>query len=131
MEADPEIGKLQYVRSRGEIQAAEEIAQRTPCKNFDAFKTRFEKVQQELDVGIRQTIKFQDNAEIKVGDLFVLDGQKIFVAHIGEPEISTYGRPNPRLRVIYDNGTESDLLLRSLQRALNKDKVSRRITDPA
>jgi hypothetical protein len=33
--------------------------------------------------------------------------------------------------VIYDNGTESDLLLRSLQRALNKDKSSRRITDPS
>jgi hypothetical protein len=32
--------------------------------------------------------------------------------------------------VVYDNGTESDLLLRSLQRALNKDKVSRRITEP-
>lgn len=32
--------------------------------------------------------------------------------------------------VIYDNATESDLLLRSLQRALNKDKASRRITDP-
>jgi len=38
------------------------------------------------------------------------------------------GRPDRRLRVIYDNGTESDLLLRSLQRALNKDKSSRRIT---
>ena len=32
--------------------------------------------------------------------------------------------------MVYDNGTESDLLLRSLQRALNKDKASRRITDP-
>jgi hypothetical protein len=32
--------------------------------------------------------------------------------------------------VVYDNATESDLLLRSLQRALNKDKASRRITNP-
>ena len=32
-----------------------------------------------------------------------------------------------RLRVIFDNGTESDLLLRSLRRALNKDENSRRI----
>jgi T5orf172 domain len=34
------------------------------------------------------------------------------------------------LRLIYDNGTEGKLLLRSLQRALNKDNVSRRITTP-
>ncbi len=32
--------------------------------------------------------------------------------------------------MIYDNATESDLVLRSLQRDLNKDKASRRITDP-
>ena len=36
-----------------------------------------------------------------------------------------------RLRVIFDNGTESNLLMRSLQRALNEDKASRRITDPS
>jgi hypothetical protein len=49
---------------------------------------------------------------------------------MGESFISDYGLPNSRLRVVYDNGTESDLLLRSLQRALNKDKTSRRITTP-
>lgn len=49
---------------------------------------------------------------------------------MGESFISDYGLPNCRLRVVYDNGTESDLLLRSLQRALNKDKTSRRITTP-
>jgi len=32
--------------------------------------------------------------------------------------------------VIHDNGTESDLLLRSMQRALNRDEASRRVTDP-
>jgi hypothetical protein len=32
--------------------------------------------------------------------------------------------------VIFDNGTESNLLMRSLQRALHKDEAGRRITDP-
>jgi len=49
---------------------------------------------------------------------------------VGDEFVSDYGRPDRRLRVVYDNGTESDLLLRSLQRALNKDKASRRITEP-
>lgn len=38
--------------------------------------------------------------------------------------------PDARLRVIFDNGTESNMLLRSLQRALHKDEAGRRITDP-
>ena len=87
-------------------------------------------MQRQLTTGERQTLKYQDNAEVNQGDLFILDGQKVIVAEMGEPFISDYGRPDRRLRVIYDNATENDLLLRSLQRALNKDKASRRITNP-
>ncbi len=47
----------------------------------------------------------------------------LFVArHAGEEFVAEYGRPDRRLRIIYDNGTESDLLLRSFQRALCKDE---------
>lgn len=115
-------------RSRQEIKAAEEIAQRTPCRDFDEFKPIFDKVQRQLQSGARQTIKYQDNAAVNPGDLFILDGQKVLVADVGELFVSDYGRQDRRLRVVYDNATESDLLLRSLQRALNKDKASRRIT---
>ena len=83
-----------------------------------------------METGVRQTLKYQDNATVNKGNLFILDGQKVLVADMGEPFISDYGRPNCELRVIYDNATESNLLLRSLQRALNKDKASRRFTNP-
>ena len=116
--------------SRDEIRAAEEIAQRNPCPDFEQFCPIFEVVQNELQTGARRTSKYQDNAEVKKGDLFILDGQKVIVADLGDPFVSDYGRPDRRLRVVYDNGTESDLLVRSLQRALNKDKTSRRISDP-
>jgi hypothetical protein len=128
--ADNDITQLTHVRSRQEIKAAEEIAQRSPCLDFDEFKPIFEQVQRELQTGTRQTLKYQDNAAVNPGDLFILDGQKVLVAEMGEPFVSDYGRSDCRLRVIYDNATESDLLLRSLQRALNKDKASRRITTP-
>ncbi len=125
-----DVTQLTHVRSRQEIKAAEEIAQRTPCQDFDEFKPIFKNVQRQLETGERQTLKYQDNAEVNQGDLFILDGQKVMVAEMGEPFVSDYGRPDRRLRVVYDNATESDLLLRSLQRALNKDKASRRITNP-
>jgi len=125
-----DVTKLVHVRPREEIKAAEEIAQRNPCKDFPVFKPLFEKIQQDLSSGTRQTLPYKDNAETKKGDLFILDGQKVIVAEMGDSFVSDYGRPDRRLRVVYDNGTESDLLLRSLQRALNKDKASRRITEP-
>lgn len=127
---DDDLTKLVHVRPRDEIKAAEEIAQRNPCPDFNVFRPVFEKVQSDLAAGERQTIKYQDNAGVKPGDLFILDGQKVIVAEMGDSFVSDYGRPDRRLRVVYDNGTESDLLLRSLQRALNKDKNSRRISDP-
>ncbi|HZG37951.1 MAG TPA: GIY-YIG nuclease family protein, partial [Nodosilinea sp.] len=132
VEADPsdDITQLTYVRSRQEIKAAEEIAQRTPCPDFKQFKPIFKQVQQELASGVRQTLKYQDNAAVNQGDLFILDGQTVLVADMGEVFVGDHGRPDARLQVVYDNGTESNLLLRSLQRALNKDKVSRRITTP-
>jgi len=128
--AESDVTQLTHVRSRQEIKAAEEIAQRTPCEDFKQFKPIFKQVQQDLQTGMRQTLKYQDNAAVNKGDMFILDGQKVLVADMGEPFVSDYGRPNAELRVIYDNGTESNLLLRSLQRALNKDKTSRRITRP-
>lgn len=124
-----DVTKLVHVRAREEIKAAEEIAQRNPCRDFETFRPVFEKLQLDLQTGERRTLKYKDNAEVKKGDLFILDGQKVIVADMGEPFVSDYGRPDRRLRVVYDNGTESDLLVRSLQRALNKDKNSRRISD--
>ena len=129
--AGNDITQLKHVRSRSEIKAAaEEVAQRTPCEDFDQFQPIFNAVQHDLDTGMRHTVKYQDNAKVELGGLFILDGQKVLVAEIGPQFVSDHGRPDHRLRVVYDNATESDLLLRSLQRALNKDRRSRRITTP-
>lgn len=127
---EDDVTQLVNVRSRQEIKAAEEVAQRTPCPDFDRFKPIFDQVQHQLKTGERQTLKYQDNAAVNQGDLFILDGQKVMVVDMDDPFVSDYGRQDRRLRVVYDNATESDLLQRSLQRALNKDKSSRRITDP-
>jgi hypothetical protein len=127
-QSNDDITQLTHVRSRQEIKAAEEIARRAACPDFHQFKPIFEQVQQELKTGKRQTVKYQDNATINQGDMFIIDGQKALVADKGEPFTSDYGLTNWRLRVIYDNGTQNDFLLQSLQRALNKDKNSRRIT---
>lgn len=125
-----DVSDMVNVRSREEIKAADEIAERRACHDFAQFQPIFEKIRGELKSGRRQTVKYGDHAAIERGALFILDGQTVLVADAGEEFISDYGRPDRRLRVVYDNGTESDLLLRSLQRALYKDPNSRRITRP-
>jgi len=88
-------------------------------------------VQADLDAGVREARRFAKDATIAAGEFFILGGQMVYVDTVGEEERRTKTeRPDSRLRVIYDNGTESDILLRSLQRALYKDEAGRRITDP-
>jgi hypothetical protein len=126
-----EITELRHVRTSADKRAAEEIANREKCEDFDRFKPLFEKVQEEIQNGIRQTRPFELKAEIRPGTWFIVGGQKAYVAEMGEIFSNAQGRTDARLRVIFDNGTESNLLMRSLQRALHKDEAGRRITDPA
>ncbi len=125
-----DIAVLKHVRSRDEVKAAEEVANRKVCADFDKFKPLFAGVKRDLEAGAREARRFGEDAGIKPGEFFVLGGQMVYVAEVLETFVSEYGRPDSRLRVIYDNGTESDLLLRSLQRGLYKDETGRRITDP-
>lgn len=128
--ASDDITSLKHVRSVADKRAAEVVANRTVCPDFNVFKPLFAEVRADLDAGTRETRRFGENAEIKKGEFFVLGGQIAYVADVGDEFLAEYGRPDRRLRVIYDNGTESDLLLRSFQRGLYKDEGGRRITDP-
>lgn len=132
---EEDITKLRHVVSREERRAAEEIASRERCADFDKFEPLFAQVQRDLDAGVRTTRPFVrdagfQKADIRAGEFFILGGQIAYVAAIGEAFKAPNGEMDARLRVIYANGTESDLLLRSLQRALYKDEAGRRITDP-
>lgn len=125
-----DITNLQNVKTRAEVRAAEEIGRHTPCEDFDTFKPLFSAVQQEIKSGVRTTRSYKDDATVGEGYFFILSGQLLYIAELGETFISHGRHKDARLRVIYDNGTESDILMRSLQRALNKDETGRRVSDP-
>jgi hypothetical protein len=131
-----DITDLRHVRTTAEKRAAEEIANRTKCEDFDRFKPLFDQVRRDLDSGVRITLQIRRDAgflksDIRAGEFFILYGQTAYVAEIGEPFKAPNGQTDARLRVVYSNGTENDLLLRSLQRALYKDESSRRISEPS
>jgi hypothetical protein len=133
--AGASITELRHVRKSADKRAAEEIANRTACDDFDKYKPLFEQVKEELKSGIRRTLPVQTMDEIKMaeiqkGEYFIVQGQIAYIAEVGEDFRTQYDRRDSRLRVIYDNGTESNLLMRSFQRALHRDAAGRLITNP-
>lgn len=131
-----DITQLKHVKPRAEINAAEEIASRAPCLDFDKFKPLFDAVAKDISNGVRQTRQIRKEAgflksQIKVGDFFILYGQTLYIADVGEPIKGSNESMDARLRVIYSNGTESNLLLDSLRRGLYKDETSRILSEPS
>jgi hypothetical protein len=129
------VTELRHVRKSADKRAAEEIANRAVCEDFETFKPLFEQVQRELKSGVRKTLPVHHMDEIKLaeiqnGEYVILGGQIAYVAEMGEDFTTQYDRRDSRLRVIYDNGTESNLLIRSFQRALYRDEAGRLITNP-
>lgn len=130
-----DITALRHVRSTAEKRAAEDIANREQCEEFDSFRPLFDAVQRDIDIGARITQPIRKDAgflktDIRAGEFFILGGQIAYVADVGDSFKAPNGENDARLRVIYSNGTESNLLLRSLQRALYKDETSRRVSEP-
>ena len=131
----PAITDLRHVRKSVDKRAAEDIANRTVCEDFEKFSPLFERVKRELKAGIRHTLPVQTIGEIKLaeirkGEYFIVQGQIAYIAEEGEGFRTQYDRLDSRLRVIYDNRTESNLLVRSFQRALYRDTAGRLITNP-
>jgi len=130
-DAGDDITELRHVRSQSEKAVAEEIGERTKCEDFATFEPLFDTVRDDLTSGRRKARRYAKMAGIKQGEFFIVNGQIAYVVEVGEEFITKYDRRDSRLRVIYDNGTESDILLRSFQRALHRDQTGRRITEPS
>lgn len=130
LSAGEDIRDLKHVRATAEVKAAEEIANRARCEDFDKFKPLFKQVQDELKSGERQSFTFEKFTEINQGDFFIVDGVIAYVAEENNPFINDDGRQDARLRLIYSSGAESNLLMRSLQKALWKDESGRRLVKP-
>lgn len=119
-----DIFRLKYIPEK--LDMPDYIAQRERCEDFERFEPLFKACQQELRAGKRQLLQFANEQQIEKGQFFVLKGIMAYVAGVGEKE-NKGGKVNARLRCIFENGTESDMLLRSLARELYKD--GRRITE--
>lgn len=107
----------------------EYVAKRKKCEDFDQFEPLFKAVHAGLTSNEKVTRKFTSERQIAPGEFFVLDGMLVLVANMGEWEKKNFGNVNARLYCVFENGTESNMYLRSLAAALWKDEHSRQVID--
>lgn len=105
------------------------VARRKQCKNFDDFKDQFEQVQKDLSTGTRKLFKFKDN-HLRAESYFVLDGVLLYLQSIeAEVKEEKYAsgprtRQDGRTYIVFENGTESNMLYRSLYKQLLRNGKS-------
>lgn len=87
-------------------------------EDFEKFKHRFEKCHSDLKQGRRKLIEFKGASRVEVGNFYLLGGQLAYVDKLYDVQKKIHGRLDARLRLIFENGTESDMLRNSLERRL-------------
>lgn len=124
---DDQSGLLNITNVPKKIEVSDYIGRQKPCKDFEEFKSKFTQCYLDLENNKRIMRQFTNEQQIEVGQYFILKGVMIYIAEKGKLAKDKNDKVNTRLRIIYENGTESDLLLRSLARELYRD--GRRITE--
>lgn len=92
------------------------VAQHKLCENFEDYRPLFDKVHKELKEGRRSLVKINKTATLAAGRYYYVSGQMLLLEHIGELKRSSNFLPDARTRCIYENGTESDILLQTLRK---------------
>ena len=95
---------------------ADYIAQRKLCEDFEPYRQLFVQVHQDLKTGRRSLVKISKTINLQAGHYYVVDGQLLLLEAIGERRQSSNSLPDGRTRCIYENGTESDILLQTLRK---------------
>lgn len=121
----PDIFTLQHVQPEKKEQP-DEIAQRQPCPDFPRFEPLFATVQKQIKAGAFSTIRFRHELKIIEGDFFILNGVMGYVHKAGE-RLEEYSSYNARLHIVFENGTEMNMLYQSLTHGLVRDKEGRKV----
>lgn len=135
--------QLKHVTTQDERASADFVAKRKPCKDFAKYESQFKQVQKDLSESKRRLIEFREEI-LNPGEFYVHNGILLLLEQVDfEEDILPYKsgsrlRKDGRTRIIFENGTESNMLYRSLYKSLlangkavseNSDKVNERFQE--
>lgn len=137
-EDDTDLFKFKHTPQPDERAATDFVARRKPMKDFDKYEHLFKDIQKDLANGKRKLVEFkmgnlrEDTYYVHNGVLFLLEEINISnKEHYRED--GTRVREDGRTRCIFENGTVSNMLKRSVEKILyangqvvseNRDKVN-------
>lgn len=136
-EENSEIFNLKHVKSIERIKP-DYLSRRKICKDFSVYKEMFNILHEELASKKRRLIKY-NSSDLNAGNFYALDGILFYLKSI-EGDTNKYifksgerERFDGRTLCIFDNGTQSDMLFRSLDKAMQIDgySISAKINDPS
>ena len=121
------VTKPEVIRER---KKATQIGQTTPCHNFEIFEALFKQVHNGLKRGTKQLGLIVETelsvTEFYEGNFYLINGSLVFIDFMGE-KYKGAEREEQRLLIVYENGTQSTMLLRSLTKRIREDEGAKRI----
>lgn len=115
-----DIFNLKHISAPEEREKADLIAHRKKCENFQDYEELFKRCHLELKDKKRKIVPFVEKS-LNEGVFFVLSGIIGYVESILETYKDEFGKIDGRTRIIFENGTESNMLFRSLIKRLYED----------
>ena len=108
---------------------ADFVGKRFKCKDFHKYEHLFKEVQDDLALGKRKLVDFKE-PNLRVGNYYIHNGILFLLESIDYDredrykEDGTRVRRDGRTRCVFENGTESNILMRSVEKNLyNNGKV--------
>lgn len=117
---DDPTGILTIKNVPTDVKKPDFIARPHPSKEFHLFEEDFKVIHAGLKESEFIRVRISSESQIKVGRYYVLKGLLTFVAWMDE-KFESKAKTNARLRLIYENGTESNILLRSFAREIYRN----------
>lgn len=114
---------LKHIKSIDERASTDFVARRKPCKNFDQFEQLLKDVQKDLANGKRKLVEFR-MGNLRENTFYVHNGVLFLLKEINISKKDHYRadgtrvREDGRTRCIFENGTESNMLKRSVEKLL-------------
>lgn len=96
---------------------ADFVAKREKFDDFDKYEQLFIDCQNDLKTNRRQIVPSVES-KLDIGTFCILDGVLLYIADIQDGYRGNSGKINRRTTLIFENGTKSNMLLRSLGKRL-------------
>ena len=121
---EPDIFTHNFTKTMSEREKADFVARRKNCKDFDRFDNLFKDIHSDLAKQKRKILKFHLN-HLEQGNFFIHNGMLVLLESYNDLQRDKKTRMfDGRSRVIFENGTESNMMYQSLRKILEKDGKS-------